>query len=176
MTRPVNPRLRKPKERVYRKGLCCWCGRPVQKPRRDWCSQRCVDEYRSFEPAALRADCYARDRGFCRLCHRDLGGLEHFMRRMISRAKRAEWHPERVPPDLAERARRWGRLIRRLRIDPYRLWEADHKIPVVEGGLNCLANLRTLCLPCHKSETRKLAARRAKARRAQRDLPGTEAA
>jgi 5-methylcytosine-specific restriction endonuclease McrA len=55
------------------------------------------------------------------------------------------------------------------------LWEADHIVPVVEGGgasrdQDPLANLRTLCLRCHRAETRALAARRAKARRQQREL------
>lgn len=47
-------------------------------------------------------------------------------------------------------------------------WEADHIVPVVEGGGSCgLENLRTLCTKCHKDETSKLAARRAEAKRAQ---------
>lgn len=46
-------------------------------------------------------------------------------------------------------------------------WEADHVVPVVEGGGLCgLDNYRTLCLPCHRQETAKLARRRAEARRA----------
>jgi 5-methylcytosine-specific restriction endonuclease McrA len=40
-------------------------------------------------------------------------------------------------------------------------WEADHIVPVVEGGGNELANLRTLCTPCHRDATRTLAGRRA---------------
>lgn len=55
------------------------------------------------------------------------------------------------------------------------LWEADHIVPVVEGGgasrdVDPLENLRTLCRHCHKAETRALASRRAKARRQQREL------
>lgn len=45
------------------------------------------------------------------------------------------------------------------------LWQADHIIPVVEGGGECtLDNLRTLCTGCHKSATADLAARRARQR------------
>lgn len=40
-------------------------------------------------------------------------------------------------------------------------WDADHIVPVCEGGRTELSNIRTLCKPCHKAETRKLAARRA---------------
>lgn len=45
-------------------------------------------------------------------------------------------------------------------------WEADHIIPVVEGGGECgLENYRTLCLPCHRKETAALARRRAERRK-----------
>ncbi len=37
------------------------------------------------------------------------------------------------------------------------LWQADHELPVVEGGGQCgLENFRTLCVPCHHAETRAL--------------------
>ena len=37
------------------------------------------------------------------------------------------------------------------------LWEADHIVPVVEGGGACdLSNIRTLCLLCHREATRQL--------------------
>lgn len=46
-------------------------------------------------------------------------------------------------------------------------WDADHIIPVVEGGGLCgLDNYRTLCHPCHKICTAQLAARRAASRKA----------
>ena len=39
-------------------------------------------------------------------------------------------------------------------------WQADHILAVAEGGGGCgLENLRTLCTPCHKSETERLRAR-----------------
>jgi 5-methylcytosine-specific restriction protein A len=37
------------------------------------------------------------------------------------------------------------------------LWDADHVVPVVEGGGECdLANIRTLCLKCHRAATAEL--------------------
>lgn len=46
-------------------------------------------------------------------------------------------------------------------------WQADHIVPVVEGGGQCgIENFRTLCCPCHKRETAQLAKRRAERRRA----------
>jgi hypothetical protein len=45
-------------------------------------------------------------------------------------------------------------------------WQADHIVPVAEGGGSCdLSGLRTLCTACHRVETAKLAARRAAVRR-----------
>ena len=40
------------------------------------------------------------------------------------------------------------------------LWDADHIIPVAEGGGECdLSNMRTLCLKCHRARTAELRAR-----------------
>lgn len=53
--------------------------------------------------------------------------------------------------------------------------EVDHTIPIIEGGHPFdQENLRTICTPCHKAETKALAARRADARKAARetDDPG----
>lgn len=48
----------------------------------------------------------------------------------------------------------------------HKAWDADHILPVVEGGGGCgLENYRTLCVPCHKVETAALAKRRAQRRR-----------
>ena len=34
------------------------------------------------------------------------------------------------------------------------LWDADHIVPVAEGGGECdLSNMRTLCLQCHRAAT-----------------------
>ncbi len=54
----------------------------------------------------------------------------------------------------------WGPTRRDgLRIARKSLWDADHILPVAEGGGECecdLENLRTLCLVCHRRETRAL--------------------
>ncbi len=171
MTLARNPRLKRPRELLPEVlGLCKWCGGKAEPPRRYWCSDGCVREYQSFEPAILRRRCWERDRGFCRACHRDIGELERRLRVLSDlywkRGGRTWGGKE--DPAAWQRGIRWMKLLRRLKVDHRHLWEADHRIPVVEGGPNCLANLRTLCLPCHRLETKKLAARRAQARREQR--------
>lgn len=50
-----------------------------------------------------------------------------------------------------------------------RWWEADHIVEVVRGGgLRGLENYQTLCVPCHKAKTRKLAKDRAQERAQER--------
>ena len=39
------------------------------------------------------------------------------------------------------------------------LWNADHVVPIAEGGSDDPSNLRVLCLNCHAPETRYLNAR-----------------
>ena len=46
------------------------------------------------------------------------------------------------------------------------LWQADHIVPVIEGGGECtLDNLRTLCTSCHNAETAALRKRLAGSRK-----------
>lgn len=47
------------------------------------------------------------------------------------------------------------------------LWDADHILPVAEGGGECdLDNIRTLCLRCHRAATLELRRRLRSAKRA----------
>lgn len=71
-------------------------------------------------------------------------------------------------------SRDWNWFLRQMGIPVWRdrFWDADHIVPVVEGGGGCgLDNYRTLCIWCHRDETAALAKRRAQARQdAQRPL------
>lgn len=59
------------------------------------------------------------------------------------------------------------------------LWDADHIVPVAEGGGECdLDNIRTLCLRCHRVVTAQLRERIRRAKvaamlRAEREMEGT---
>jgi 5-methylcytosine-specific restriction endonuclease McrA len=85
----------------------------------------------------LREQVFARDCGVCAGCGLDTESLRKDFRKLDYRARRQflkEWK-------LSETARR-------------SLWDADHIIPVAEGGGECdLANMRTLCLKCHRAAT-----------------------
>ena len=121
--------------------LCRWCGLEVPLRRLTFCSDWCVDQWRlRTDPGYLREQVFLRDRGVCALCGVDARAAWFDLKR--SRGA----HREKL---LA----RWGlkRIARKT------LWDADHIVPVAEGGGECdLENLRTLCLPCHRQQTLEL--------------------
>jgi 5-methylcytosine-specific restriction protein A len=146
--------------------LCRWCGEEVKKPRLTWCSQKCIDEYLlRARPAAMRAFVFARDKGICAICGRDTEKIRVQLERRLA----AAWESMESAGRL--RAVVWSNFLRRLGLTAgmfvlRHLWEADHIVPVVEGGGACgPENMRTACVPCHKGQTTALARRRAEARR-----------
>ena len=79
----------------------------------------------------------AATKGVCARCGTDC--IAEF-----NRIRRLRW--ERRERAFAE----WGLKPRQSKS----LWDADHIVPVIEGGGECdLDNLRTLCLKCHRQAT-----------------------
>lgn len=156
--------------------LCRWCGVEVPKGRESWCSQRCVDEFVIRKGDGRAATLvFKRDKGVCALCGLDTEELYRVVRGFPS-AKARYTAPRSVRPVVVPKLSHEVRasLLRGLTALGFhadqRFWQADHITPVVEGGGACgLDNLRTLCVPCHKAETAKLAAKRADDRRARKD-------
>ena len=157
------------------KGQCTWCGGPVPKRRRSWCSKACVDEFTiRYSPSSARWHVEKRDGGVCARCGSDTKRWAKLLR--LARNGREElesywrggcWRRNKRGRRNIRRIRRYRKLSfkARRRLKDAATWEADHIIPVVEGGAAIgLENLRTLCLRCHKAETAALAARRAKQR------------
>lgn len=147
--------------------FCCWCGKsPVPRGRRTWCGNDCVTAYKILsDPRYVRTLVEHRDRGVCAVCGINCIEIEALMRRCrtLNRAAGRPWGSE-------EERNAWGPWWTR----NHTLWEADHVVPVTEGGGCCgLENYRTLCVRCHKAETAQLAARLGP-RRAARNARGRE--
>lgn len=137
--------------------LCRYCNQEVPRGRRTFCGDLCVHEWKlRSNPGYMRDHVFRRDRGICLLCGTNCDELEREMKR-IKRVEGYHAH-QRFCQELQERGFSGA---------GYRsLWQADHIIPVAEGGGECaLANLRTLCTPCHNRVTRDLHKRLTAARR-----------
>lgn len=123
------------------RGLCRWCSLEVPPRRFTFCSEYCVHEWKlRSQPAYLREQVFLRDKGVCAVCRIDTVREQRRLR--FSRGKNRQLL-----------LGHWG-LRKRIRKS---LWDADHILPVTEGGGECdLDNLRTLCLRCHREATRRL--------------------
>jgi 5-methylcytosine-specific restriction protein A len=161
--------------------LCTWCLQPVGGRRQCWCSDECVEAWRVIHDwTAMRYRVENRDGGICRNCKRDTFKArllyQHVLRHAWHLYDGRRWHPGFFPgaPLGGERVARWRAFAQTLKV-AYGLaesqhpdrnwWEADHIHERVRGGKNNLENLRTLCLRCHKAETKRLARERADERR-----------
>jgi 5-methylcytosine-specific restriction enzyme A len=123
------------------RGLCRWCSLEVPARRFTFCSEYCVHEWKlRTQPGYLRDQILRRDGGICAHCGLDTI-KEH---RRLKRARGS---------GRAALMRHWG-FDTRMRKS---LWDADHILPVTEGGGECdLDNIRTLCLRCHRAVTAQL--------------------
>jgi 5-methylcytosine-specific restriction protein A len=118
--------------------LCRWCRIEVPPRRRTFCSDACVHEWKMrTDPGYLREKVFARDHGICAKCGVDTISIRRDLRKLDFAARRQffkQWN-------LREGSRK-------------SLWDADHIVPVAEGGGQCdLTNMRTLCLLCHREAT-----------------------
>jgi 5-methylcytosine-specific restriction protein A len=130
------------------RGLCRWCSLEVPRGRYTFCSAYCVHEWKlRTQPGYLREQVLERDHGICARCGVDT----------LAAARRLRYSRGQNRTALLAH---WG--LNRTR---KRLWDADHILPVAEGGGECdLDNLRTLCLRCHRTATMELRERMRNAR------------
>lgn len=123
--------------------LCRWCELEIlARRRRTFCSDYCVHQWRlRTDPGYLREQVFARDHGRCALCDIDTVAAYNALKRSRGQARAAGLRLYGLKTISARRS----------------LWDADHIVPVAEGGGQCdLDNLRTLCLLCHREATAQL--------------------
>ena len=127
--------------------------------------------------AALRRAAFERDHGVCLCCGVDTVELESAYRAAKAQVYGA-WRYERTqaemelagaPKLISIALRHRGQIkaiedrLRRLGFDPRHCFgEADHILPLAEGGEDSEENVRWVCIPCHRRITAELAGRRAR--------------
>ena len=124
-----------------------------------------------------RAWLVAREHGVCRRCGLDTATITRLLDATTSRARHLYAERDLRSRDFWRRAGRALEAVLAFRgFERGRSpWEADHIVPLIEGGSRGAENLQTLCVPCHRADTAALARRRAVARNPQRRLFAAEA-
>ena len=157
------------------KNVCRHCHGKVPRPRIYWCSDKCVEAaYLRCDPATQRRKVEERDEGVCAICRLDTASIHAAFAAVVGDIRKRDpgsngwshWVSSGGQQAIADAQRRFMDLG--IKGGHGHLWEMDHIVPIIEGGdeiEDVLGNLRTLCVPCHKQETKALAARRARARR-----------
>ena len=158
--------------------LCRWGQRECRTKRRTFCgSSACVEQWTiRTRPGYARRLVWKRDRGVCRACRLDTN--------VVSAALQRRHHGDAEAIERQRFLRCWaaaagllgGRLQRAydnrsstvvlIGFSSKALWQADHILPVAEGGGACgLENLQTLCTVCHTRKTSEQRARQLAARK-----------
>jgi 5-methylcytosine-specific restriction enzyme A len=127
------------------RNLCRWCNLEVPVGRITFCSAWCVNEWKlRTDPSYLRDRVFERDHGICAQCGIECCAEFLRLKRLRGRARLTAWTQWSLKPGQRNS-----------------LWDADHIVPVVEGGGECdLENIRTLCIRCHREATADLRRRR----------------
>ena len=139
---------------------CRLCDEPLSRRTwragRSWCSDACHELYWcAVSDAYLRAKVFRRDRGVCRSCGLDCNRVLNLLRHALS----------------SHLSQRFEAMVKVLTDNGFTgltpgslrcLWEADHIVPLAEGGMATLDNAQTLCRPCHREKTSEQSGRRAR--------------
>lgn len=145
------------------RNLCRYCQVEVPKSRRTFCSDYCVHEWKiRTNPGYLRAVVEQRDKGICAGCGTDCEALLRTINQMAGEVRK----PLLTGQERLQADRNLKSLLEELKLRGFRvspstrcspptsLWDADHIIPVAEGGGQCgLENIQVLCHPCHRAAT-----------------------
>ena len=133
------------------RALCRWCLAELPAQRVMFCRPACLHEFNlRRSPSYLRQQVYQRDRGVCCQCRIDGGRLDRIIACM--RQRDDQGRRDDAVALWALEALGFGRRRRVTSV-----WNMDHRIAVTEGGGSCgMGNVRTLCLSCHRRETRAL--------------------
>lgn len=149
---------------VLRGDNCAWCAGVLSNESKAakavYCSLDCAEVgrlrrggmYASFR---IREQLFALEGGVCQKCHTDTHALFLQVKAMSSVAERRRALENAKCFVVPQSQHAFTRILNDLKEGLF--WQADHIVPVAEGGGSCgLENLRTLCSRCHQEETEEL--------------------
>lgn len=128
---------------------CRYCGLEAKAPRKTFCSDKCVHEWKiRSSNSYMREHVYLRDLGICGEC-----GVDTRQTKIIFE----NW--QRELRNLKMTKNEYLSAISAYQVtdkESYKsLWHADHILSVADGGGSSgLDNIRTLCIKCHKTRTK----------------------
>jgi len=140
--------------------ICRWCKRIIHNPkhgkkgqRQTFCSDQCVHEWKiQSDPGYVRRCLEKIEHSICQVCGTDTDALK--LKLKVDAQRLAAAGDDRPWEEI------WKQLSKDAGYpDPskYSWWEAHHIKSVAEGGGLCgLEGYQTLCIKCHKEETREL--------------------
>ncbi|CAG9466200.1 unnamed protein product [Pedinophyceae sp. YPF-701] len=146
------------------------------------CGEGCFKVYLArCTTGGLRAQLGKLERGRCRLCGTNCRDLVSRLQGITRYSHPTDWKERRrqvvkrvAPRFLTMRSKKRLENLLEKAVEG-NAWEADHIVPVYEGGGECTVdNMRTLCIPCHERNTAEQAARRAELRRAMKRSGGVK--
>jgi len=137
------------------RGLCRMCGEEVPKGRRTFCGKDCVHQYKlRNSPHYASVQLRKKHKEVCAICQLDTTAEK--------RKFYDEWYKAKTREEKQKIEDKWEKAGW---APVHGKWyQVDHIISVAEGGgpqdyplgADYMMNLRILCSPCHKKETREL--------------------
>jgi len=155
---------------------CRNCDDPIPKGcrRTSYCSDECATEFEiKFFPSRTRVHVFARDKGVCAICGCDTEKL----RRILNHVRGGNvWQCDGRNYKFIGMLQELQIISRELGFgggfNDGDLWQADHIHECARGGWGKgLDNFRTLCTPCHLSESARLARELAEERKRNKAAP-----
>lgn len=150
--------------------LCRNCRSVVLKAKgKHNCSKKCSEEWAlKTSPSLMRHAVFLRDQGVCAECGTDTDAQRAEYRAAIKQ------HGTPYCRAVEQIRERFG--LGATRASEGHWWEADHIVPVIEGGGECgLEGYRTLCIRCHRKATKELRGRMSARKRDQKALENDRA-
>ena len=118
-----------------------------------FCSERCALQYGvAVSQSSARRLLFQREMGVCQQCFFDAHRFFIELRALPTEQQRLQ-RLMNCPKKWPVRGARIDRIVAKPMEGDF--WEADHIVPVAEGGGESdLSNFQTLCVPCHAEKTK----------------------